>query len=575
MQKIRALGLAALVAAASGCNLFEDPELGLLTVVVLDAQRHPIPGISVIVQEVGAGPRGEVIGSGVTGQDGSITLGLGFDQYDITIGTLPEGVIMRELTKTELVAPGEETIVRFVGLGDAGFLAHATWYVSVLHQGPIEDALVEVVRDGEVVASARTDDDGWATIPPLTRRVYDVRFTGPEWVDFGPPRHIDLVAWAGDGNFRVSVQGEYVGERTVEARVTVDGEPLEGVEVSFEHIFVDDDPVALTDAEGKARWVGAPEGTVGVTLSAYDEQAFRFAPPYRRVQVDVPPGTYVAVFEGERVVAGDNQPPTATITSPPSGITVPQWIGVQLVGLGTDPEDGALGDASLAWSSDLDGDLGTGGIVDTSLSLGTHVLTLAATDSQGAVGTASVTLDVVENAAPGVTILSPADGTAFSTGQEAVFTGGGADPEDGVLTGASLVWTSSLDGQIGTGESISVTTLQVGTHTITLTGTDGQGATGTDEIEVTVAAAGNGTIQGRVEVPGAGLAGVTVTATGPTTATTVTDAFGDYTLGGLPAGTYTVTISSWPPWATFTEPSQQVTVGAGGTVTVTFTGTGG
>ena len=49
------------------------------------------------------------------------------------------------------------------------------------------------------------------------------------------------------------------------------------------------------------------------------------------------------------------------------------------------------------------------------------------------------------------------------------FAGTGSDPEDGTLTGASLVWTSSINGQIGTGTSFSTTTLSAGTHTITLT----------------------------------------------------------------------------------------------------------
>ena len=45
---------------------------------------------------------------------------------------------------------------------------------------------------------------------------------------------------------------------------------------------------------------------------------------------------------------------------------------VHLVGLGFDPEDGLLPDASLVWSSDLDGPLGAGPTLDVALS-GRHL----------------------------------------------------------------------------------------------------------------------------------------------------------------------------------------------------------
>jgi chitinase len=55
-----------------------------------------------------------------------------------------------------------------------------------------------------------------------------------------------------------------------------------------------------------------------------------------------------------------NQPPTAAITSPTDGATITAGDAIALAGSGTDPEDGALTGASLAWTSSLDGALGTG-----------------------------------------------------------------------------------------------------------------------------------------------------------------------------------------------------------------------
>ena len=66
-------------------------------------------------------------------------------------------------------------------------------------------------------------------------------------------------------------------------------------------------------------------------------------------------------------------------------------------------------------------------------------------------------------------------------GSSVPFTGVADDPEDGSLTGDSLVWVSGLDGEIGRGESFSAT-LSTGTHTVTLTATDSDGNEGTDQI---------------------------------------------------------------------------------------------
>ena len=51
-------------------------------------------------------------------------------------------------------------------------------------------------------------------------------------------------------------------------------------------------------------------------------------------------------------------------------------------------------------------------------------------------------------------------------GDNITFTGTATDTEDGNISG-SLAWTSSRDGNIGSGASFSTTTLSVGTHTVT------------------------------------------------------------------------------------------------------------
>ncbi|HEX9886840.1 MAG TPA: PKD domain-containing protein [Longimicrobiales bacterium] len=89
---------------------------------------------------------------------------------------------------------------------------------------------------------------------------------------------------------------------------------------------------------------------------------------------------------------------------------------------------------------------------------------------------------------PYVEITSPGEGHAFADDQAIDFAGWGEDPEDGPLSGASLVWQSDLDGEIGTGESFSTSPgeLSLGTHTITLWGWDSKGLGGYDQRAIQV-----------------------------------------------------------------------------------------
>ena len=73
-----------------------------------------------------------------------------------------------------------------------------------------------------------------------------------------------------------------------------------------------------------------------------------------------------------------------------------------------------------------------------------------------------------------VAITAPAAGFAQAAANPIQLIGYAYDPDDGVLKGAALQWSSNLQGNLGTGSPLSVR-LNPGTHNITLTGTDSDG----------------------------------------------------------------------------------------------------
>lgn len=97
------------------------------------------------------------------------------------------------------------------------------------------------------------------------------------------------------------------------------------------------------------------------------------------------------------------------------------------------------------------------------------------------------------NHVPNILITSPKDGERFVGVQSVFFEGNAHDLEDGLLSGSSLVWTSDLDGEFGTGEELvlDATALSEGTHRITLTVTDSGGLTASASTTIHVSRVGD------------------------------------------------------------------------------------
>lgn len=88
------------------------------------------------------------------------------------------------------------------------------------------------------------------------------------------------------------------------------------------------------------------------------------------------------------------------------------------------------------------------------------------------------------NQPPSVEITAPANNVQAPVGTTVTFQGTAIDPEN---AGVSVItWTSSINGLIGTGPSLSTNTLSLGSHTITAKASDSTGLTGQMSITVSV-----------------------------------------------------------------------------------------
>ena len=100
-------------------------------------------------------------------------------------------------------------------------------------------------------------------------------------------------------------------------------------------------------------------------------------------------------------------PSLIQITSPIAGYTQPAADSITLMGAAYDADDGMLHGTQLAWTSDLQGALGTGSPLSVKLNPGTHKLTLTATDSDGNAITATTTV-LIGGARPTLTLTTSA-----------------------------------------------------------------------------------------------------------------------------------------------------------------------
>lgn len=251
------------------------------------------------------------------------------------------------------------------------------------------------------------------------------------------------------------------------------------------------------------------------------------------------------------------------------------YVGDQTIilrGSALDADEGLLADSKLKWSSNLNGQIGTGGALSVNakaLQEGVHLITLTATDSTGKIGTATINMQVFRNRPTFPASLSVnAASILFYAAEPQPQTLAIRNSGDGDLTwnaAADKPWIklSQSSGSAPSNVEISlgdVSGLAGPTQLGTITVTSSAGAS-PQVVNVmllipeasptpTPTPSPTGSISGSVnyyfvangQQPKA-ITGATVTATGSPTVVTTTDVHGTYRLAGLGSGPYTVTVS--------------------------------
>ena len=362
------------------------------------------------------------------------------------------------------------------------------------------DVRIDTPRDGEVLRGAGPFTlSGTVTDPDELIPFEQIQWGSDRQGGLGTGTVISAALIAGPHRLRLTATDSKGTTSSAEISITVvaDQPPVNTPPVAFidapaNGTFFDEGmPIALTghatDAEdgtlagASLSWSSSLGGALGTGTSLTFNNAALGRHRIVLTATDSRGESAVATIDVEVVRPGTNRPPSVSVLTPANGATLLVGAVTSLTGSATDPEDGALTGAALAWTSSRDGALGTGASVSATLSQGVHVLTLTATDSMAASASASVTVSVnaANNQPPVVTITAPANNATFFQGSAVTFTGSGTDPEDGTLTGAALTWSSDRDGPLGTGASLTNSTLTAGAHVITLVGRDSGGNTGT------------------------------------------------------------------------------------------------
>lgn len=212
---------------------------------------------------------------------------------------------------------------------------------------------------------------------------------------------------------------------------------------------------------------------------------------------------YIDAYRAVLAVGPENLPPTVRIVSPNTGSTRSWTRSVSLLEETEDPEQPSGFKGRVDFYSDREGYLCTAPCVFENapiLDMGEHVITAVADDGHGGVATSAPITIEITNDPPTAEIRNPVDGATVYADQNVNFRGYTFDWDETILA-ANMIWTSSIDGEFGSGRDFPAN-LSVGDHEITLTVVDGKGESAVAVINLSVLD-GVGVPSARIESPDA------------------------------------------------------------------------
>ena len=182
-----------------------------------------------------------------------------------------------------------------------------------------------------------------------------------------------------------------------------------GSDSPMKHLFATLSLIAATVLASSAATVSIPLAEAGkavqpIVISADASDAIK------ATAADSGGMTTVKQVSVTVTAASSNTAPSVTIASPANGASYAAGTAVSFTGSASDTQDGSL-TAAVAWTSNIDGAIGSGGAFTKVLTAGTHTIKATVTDSGGLTTVKQISVTVNNTA-------SSTGGTLKATGRK-------------------------------------------------------------------------------------------------------------------------------------------------------------
>ena len=157
----------------------------------------------------------------------------------------------------------------------------------------------------------------------------------------------------------------------------------------------DDNPLFFSlqyDTDAGNAWI--PVGTDTLTTSYPLDVSMLPDGSEILLRVAASDGINTTYDQADSLITVGSKPPVANISSPEGDLFLLPSSFLWFQGSAYDLEDGILAESALTWMSSIEGELDTGRQILETLSLGQHIITLVATDSDGYKSSDSVSVFV-------------------------------------------------------------------------------------------------------------------------------------------------------------------------------------